>query len=75
MAQETKPLFAIATTAIRLMKAEHARDENLVAGQALDAMGLSPNDGWRVDLANGLAFREVQDEKPDIAPKEDSAAA
>jgi len=74
MAQETKPLFAIATTAIRLMKAEHARDENIVAGQALDAMGLSPNDGWRVDLANGLAFREVA-EKPDIAPSEDSAAA
>lgn len=59
MSEETKPIPRIANTAIRLMTAEHTREANIVASETLHAMGLSPNDGWKVDIANGLAFREA----------------
>ena len=63
---ESKPIPAIARTALELVNAEYQRTIQLVAAQTIAAMGLDLADGWKVDFDNGVAIRET----PDIQPKE-----
>ncbi len=60
---ESKPLPALALTALQLLAADHNRAVDTVARQALDVMGLSLADGWKVNVGEGVAMREVPEDE------------
>ncbi len=70
---DSKPLPAIALTAIQLITAEHNRAVDVVARQALDVMGLRIEDGWKVNVGDGVAMREVKDEATETNTEESGA--
>lgn len=42
-----------------LTRQRHQAEVNELADIAFQADGLSPNDGWRFDLSNGMFVREL----------------
>lgn len=62
--QETKALPKIALTAYAQLNAAVQQEVGRLHEQALEALGIAPTDGWKIDITNGIAVREV----PDIEP-------
>lgn len=58
---ERKEIPAIAKSAMALAQQDFQQIVNTLGGQALEAMGLDPSEGWVVDFTQGVAFREVPD--------------
>lgn len=56
---ESIPIPAIAQNAAMRAAQAHQHAMNVLAGQTLEAMGLAPSDGWRVDFGTNLAVRRV----------------
>ena len=59
--ENSRPVPLIASRAILLIRGNYERDVNQAAGEALEAMGLKPADGWRIDLDTLMAVKNGQD--------------
>lgn len=65
MPTETKPLPALAVTAFaQLQNAANVEHTN-ICRQTLEAMGLSADDGWKIDVANRQVIRTTPDAPPE----------
>lgn len=66
MAQEVRKLPPLALKAATLLQAQLNQAVAEVAQETLDAMGLDPKDGWRVNFDTKEAVRDVPDVNADI---------
>lgn len=62
--QEHKPIPALGLSAIAMFQANQQRLANALAVEVAEAMGLPAADGWKIDFAQGVAFRDVPDQAP-----------
>jgi hypothetical protein len=42
-----------------MLAESYGREVQIVAAEALESMGLSPADGWRLNVETRVAFRQV----------------
>lgn len=54
---EERPIPELAKSAFKMAQLEFQQHMNHLANQALEAMGLSPDDGWGVNVGRGVAVR------------------
>jgi len=70
MAIDSKPLPALAHTAITLATSEYDRVVKTIERQTLAAMGLLPSDGWTIDWVMGEAARMIEERSETPPPSE-----
>lgn len=65
---EAKPLPELALTAVKLATDRHNALLNDIAQETLQVMGLSPVEGWKMNLDIACATREVADSQDQSQP-------
>lgn len=74
---ESRPIPAIAVSAVSFATAEHMRNLQQLAQQTAEVMALPASEHWNISFDTGFATRDVPDapQGPSIPPNSAPAAA
>jgi hypothetical protein len=61
---DSRPLPAIARTALALLNAQYKSDVDAIGVQTVEVLGLREDDNWHVDFPAGTLWRELPDPSP-----------